>query len=217
MEWIKLVHHERGQQLEGSVPDTSWSKGIRSAHALLTLFAFGVLASPASAILLFVLQDFVLPSFSTFFRMTLLGVFALFAEVLLARGFQLEKTCNVANIKFIELSYKMIVLLVSASLSSDLLVVIIQVLMLLLILDKVASWLYWLEPRVGIVLLQVDYILITVAAVESYIFLTSHDIMKNLISKRKRKMGKKGGNEKVQCQNTNYQGVKMKRPADPIR
>ncbi|KAG9455082.1 hypothetical protein H6P81_007986 [Aristolochia fimbriata] len=73
-----------------------------SDQPMLTLFAFGVLASPASAILLFALQDFVLPSLSTFFRMTLLGVFAFFAEVLLARGFQLEKTSKVANIKFIE-------------------------------------------------------------------------------------------------------------------
>ncbi|KAG9444259.1 hypothetical protein H6P81_015599 [Aristolochia fimbriata] len=84
-------------------------------------------------------EDFVLPSFSTFFRMTLLGVFAFFAEVLLARGFQLEKTCKVANIKFIEVFLMQIFGVRSQRVTSSLRRVVGS----LLILVSFCSTIYW--------------------------------------------------------------------------
>ncbi|KAM1919617.1 hypothetical protein ACFX15_023534 [Malus domestica] len=74
-----------------------------SDQPLLTVFSFGLLASPASAaICLFTLEDFVFPDLHSFSVMILLGVLAFFAEVFLARGLQLEKTGKVANVIYME-------------------------------------------------------------------------------------------------------------------
>ncbi|KAI8551999.1 hypothetical protein RHMOL_Rhmol06G0231100 [Rhododendron molle] len=47
-------------------------------------------------------QDIVLPNVYSFVLMVVLGIMAFFAEVLLARGLQLEKTSKVANIQYVE-------------------------------------------------------------------------------------------------------------------
>lgn len=73
-----------------------------SDQPVVTVLSFGVLASPAAAICTFAFQEFVLPSFYSFLLMVVLGVLAFFAEVLLARGLQLEKTSKIANVQYIE-------------------------------------------------------------------------------------------------------------------
>ncbi|XP_057431649.1 uncharacterized protein LOC130724442 isoform X1 [Lotus japonicus] len=73
-----------------------------SDQPLLTVFSFGVLASPAMGICTYIFEDFVLPGFQSTVLMLVLGILAFFAEVLLARGLQLEKTGKVANILYIE-------------------------------------------------------------------------------------------------------------------
>ncbi|WJZ99375.1 hypothetical protein VitviT2T_017825 [Vitis vinifera] len=73
-----------------------------SDQPVITVFAFGMLGSPAAAICTFAFQDFVLPSFYSFFLMVILAVLAFFAEVFLARGLQLEKTSKATNIQYIE-------------------------------------------------------------------------------------------------------------------
>ncbi|KAF5948486.1 hypothetical protein HYC85_014443 [Camellia sinensis] len=70
-----------------------------SDQPVVTVFSFGVLASPASIICTFAFEDFVLPSLYSFFLMIALGILAFFAE---ARGLQLEKTSKVSNIQYIE-------------------------------------------------------------------------------------------------------------------
>ncbi|PIA36839.1 hypothetical protein AQUCO_03200066v1 [Aquilegia coerulea] len=50
----------------------------------------------------FLVQNFVLPDIGSFLLMVILGVLAFFAEVLLARGLQLEKTNRVTNMHYIE-------------------------------------------------------------------------------------------------------------------
>ncbi|KAI5683247.1 hypothetical protein M9H77_04475 [Catharanthus roseus] len=73
-----------------------------SDQAVLTVFSFGLLASPAAAISMLALEDFVLPSFYTLLLMVLLGSLAFFAEITLARGLQLEKTSKISNIQYLE-------------------------------------------------------------------------------------------------------------------
>lgn len=73
-----------------------------SDQPVITVFAFGMLGSPAAAICTFAFQDFVLPSCYSFFLMVILAVLAFFAEVFLARGLQLEKTSKATNIQYIE-------------------------------------------------------------------------------------------------------------------
>ncbi|KAL9457451.1 hypothetical protein AB3S75_006491 [Citrus x aurantiifolia] len=75
-----------------------------SDQPLVTVFSFGILASPAAGICLFFFEEFVLPSFYSFLLMLVLSVLAFFAEVLLARGLQLEKTSKVANVQYIEVA-----------------------------------------------------------------------------------------------------------------
>ncbi|XP_019162379.1 PREDICTED: probable transport protein YPL264C isoform X2 [Ipomoea nil] len=69
---------------------------------VLTVFAFGLFASPAAGICTFAFQNFVLPSFYSLLLMIVLGVLAFFAEITLARGLQLEKTSRVANVLYLE-------------------------------------------------------------------------------------------------------------------
>ncbi|KAH9793410.1 EamA domain-containing protein [Citrus sinensis] len=75
-----------------------------SDQPLVTVFSFGILASPAAGICLFFFEEFVLPSFYSFLLMLVLSILAFFAEVLLARGLQLEKTSKVANVQYIEVA-----------------------------------------------------------------------------------------------------------------
>ncbi|KAJ4842901.1 hypothetical protein Tsubulata_013860 [Turnera subulata] len=70
---------------------------------VVTVFSFGILASPITAISMFAFEDFVLPDLSSFFLMLILGGLAFSAEVFLARGLQLEKTSKVTNILYIEI------------------------------------------------------------------------------------------------------------------
>ncbi|XP_068336932.1 uncharacterized protein [Pyrus communis] len=73
-----------------------------SDQPLLTVFSFGLLASPASGFCLFAVEEFVFPNLYSFSVMLVLSVLAFFAEVFLARGLQLEKTGKVANVIYME-------------------------------------------------------------------------------------------------------------------
>uniref|UniRef100_A0A2N9GK68 EamA domain-containing protein n=1 Tax=Fagus sylvatica TaxID=28930 RepID=A0A2N9GK68_FAGSY len=73
-----------------------------SDQPVVTVFSFGILASPAAGICTFSFEDFVLPGLHSFLLMLVLGVLAFFAEVFLARGLQLEKTSKAANVQYIE-------------------------------------------------------------------------------------------------------------------
>ncbi|KAH7576697.1 hypothetical protein JRO89_XS01G0132700 [Xanthoceras sorbifolium] len=110
-----------------------------SDQPVVTLFSFGILASPAAGLCTFsfeghllpqkeytqesdsasvectqpymygnriityiISHEFQLPSLYSFFLMLVLGVLAFFAQVLLARALQLEKTSRVANVQYIE-------------------------------------------------------------------------------------------------------------------
>ncbi|KAJ0052929.1 hypothetical protein Pint_01967 [Pistacia integerrima] len=75
-----------------------------SDQPVVTLFSFGVLASPAAAICAFVFEKLVLPSLYSILLMLVLGVLAFLAEVFLARGLQLEKTSKVVNVQYIEVA-----------------------------------------------------------------------------------------------------------------
>ncbi|KAL0001614.1 hypothetical protein SO802_015395 [Lithocarpus litseifolius] len=72
-----------------------------SDQPVVTVFSFGILASPAAGICTFSFEDFVLPGLHSFLLMLVLGVLAFFAEVFLARGLQLEKTTKAANVQYI--------------------------------------------------------------------------------------------------------------------
>ncbi|KAI9109077.1 hypothetical protein K1719_020032 [Acacia pycnantha] len=73
-----------------------------SNEPLLTIFSFGLLASPVTGICTFIFEDFVLPGFQSILLMLVLGVLAFLAEVMLARGLQLERTCKAANVLYLE-------------------------------------------------------------------------------------------------------------------
>ncbi|TKY49972.1 membrane protein [Spatholobus suberectus] len=73
-----------------------------SDQPLLTVFSFGLFASPAMGICTYIFEDFVLPGFQSILIMLVLSILAFFAEVLLARGLQLERTGKVANIQYLE-------------------------------------------------------------------------------------------------------------------
>lgn len=73
-----------------------------SDQPVLTVFSFAVFASPLAAICTFAFQEFVVPGFYSFFLMVIMGLLALFAEIFLARGLQLEKTSKIANVQYLE-------------------------------------------------------------------------------------------------------------------
>ncbi|CAK8566918.1 unnamed protein product [Lathyrus sativus] len=73
-----------------------------SDQPLLTVFSFGILASPAMGLCTYIFEDFVLPRIESILLMLVLGVLAFFAEVLLARGLQLERMGKVANVQYME-------------------------------------------------------------------------------------------------------------------
>lgn len=73
-----------------------------SDQPVVTVFSFGALASPASLLGLFIFEDPMLPNLYSCILMVVLGVLAFIAEVLMARGLQLEKTSKATNILYIE-------------------------------------------------------------------------------------------------------------------
>ncbi|CAH2052205.1 unnamed protein product [Thlaspi arvense] len=73
-----------------------------SEQPVITVLSFGLVACPAAAICMYSLESFVLPTFETLFSMIVLGLLAFCAEVLLARGLQLEKIGKAANVLYIE-------------------------------------------------------------------------------------------------------------------
>uniref|UniRef100_A0A7N0ZTC8 EamA domain-containing protein n=1 Tax=Kalanchoe fedtschenkoi TaxID=63787 RepID=A0A7N0ZTC8_KALFE len=90
-----------------------------SEQPVTTVFSFGVLATLVGGICTFAFQDIVVPSVYSLLIIITLGVLAFFAEVLLARGFQLEKTSKVANIQFVEVAFSQIWLISSLRLDSS--------------------------------------------------------------------------------------------------
>jgi drug/metabolite transporter (DMT)-like permease len=79
-----------------------------SDQPVVTVFSFGLLSAPAAAVYTFAFQDFVRPGLYSLFFMTVLGILAFFAEILLARGLQLEKTSKVVNIQYLEIALSQI-------------------------------------------------------------------------------------------------------------
>ncbi|XP_054799238.1 uncharacterized protein LOC129303750 [Prosopis cineraria] len=75
-----------------------------SNEPLLTIFSFGLLASPLTGICTFIFEDFALPGFQSLLLVLVLGVLAFFAEVMLARGLQLERTSKAANVLYLEVA-----------------------------------------------------------------------------------------------------------------
>ncbi|XVF81579.1 hypothetical protein PTKIN_Ptkin15bG0166500 [Pterospermum kingtungense] len=75
-----------------------------SDQPVLTVFSFGILASPAAGICTFAFEEFVLPSFYSLSLMLALGILSFLAEVFLARGLQLEKISKATNVQFIEIA-----------------------------------------------------------------------------------------------------------------
>ncbi|CAA7024270.1 unnamed protein product [Microthlaspi erraticum] len=73
-----------------------------SEQPVITVLSFGLVACPAAAICMFSLESFVMPAFETLFSMIVLGLLAFCAEVLLARGLQLEKISKAANVLYME-------------------------------------------------------------------------------------------------------------------
>ncbi|XP_028782165.1 uncharacterized protein LOC114738291 [Neltuma alba] len=73
-----------------------------SDQPLVTVLAFSMLASPLMALCTFFFEDFVLPGFQSIILMLVLSVLAFFAEVLLARGLQLERTGKIVNVLYLE-------------------------------------------------------------------------------------------------------------------
>ncbi|XP_027170878.1 uncharacterized protein LOC113770574 isoform X1 [Coffea eugenioides] len=77
--------------------------GAKAAdQPLLTVFAFGLFATPAAAICAFIFEGFVLPGFYTLLLMVILGSLAFLAEITVARALQLEKTSKVVNILYLQ-------------------------------------------------------------------------------------------------------------------
>ncbi|XP_014504962.1 uncharacterized protein LOC106765003 isoform X2 [Vigna radiata var. radiata] len=73
-----------------------------SDQPMLTVFSFGLFASPAMGICTYIFEDFVLPGFQSILLMLVNSIMGFFAEVLLARGLQLERTSKVANVQYLE-------------------------------------------------------------------------------------------------------------------
>ncbi|KAG2394493.1 uncharacterized protein HKW66_Vig0181290 [Vigna angularis] len=73
-----------------------------SDQPMLTVFSFGLFASPAMGICTYIFEDFVLPGFRSILLMLVSSIMGFFAEVLLARGLQLERTSKVANVQYLE-------------------------------------------------------------------------------------------------------------------
>lgn len=84
--------------------------GAKAAdQPVLTVFSFGLLSSPATAICALAFEDLVLPSLHTVLLMVLLGSLSFFAEITSARGLQLEKTSKLSNIQYLEAALSQLV------------------------------------------------------------------------------------------------------------
>ncbi|KAK8541671.1 hypothetical protein V6N13_137736 [Hibiscus sabdariffa] len=70
----------------------------------MTVLSFGILASPATGICTFALEEFVVPSLYSLSLMLILGTLSFLAEAFLARGLQLEKVGKAANVQFTEVA-----------------------------------------------------------------------------------------------------------------
>ncbi|KAL4324316.1 hypothetical protein GQ457_11G004320 [Hibiscus cannabinus] len=75
-----------------------------SDRPIMTVLSFGILASPATGICTFALEEFVVPSLHSLSLMLILGTLSFLAEALLARGLQLEKVGKAANVQFTEVA-----------------------------------------------------------------------------------------------------------------
>lgn len=73
-----------------------------SEQPLVTVFAFAAVACPAAAICTLLFQKFVLPGIYPFIGMVVISLLAFVAEVLLARGLQLEKASRATSNLYIE-------------------------------------------------------------------------------------------------------------------
>eukprot|EP01018_Ginkgo_biloba_P006917 Gb_31925 [translate_table: standard] len=73
-----------------------------SEQPLTTVFAFVAFSCPAAAICMLSFQKFVVPGFVTFIGMIIIGLLAFIAEVLLARGLQLEKAARATAVLYVE-------------------------------------------------------------------------------------------------------------------
>ncbi|CAH9060411.1 unnamed protein product [Cuscuta europaea] len=85
---------------------------------VVTVFSFGLFASPAAGICTFAFEKFVLPSCYSLFLMIVLGVLAFFAEITLARGLQLEKTSRAVNVLYIEAALSQLLRMGSSRIAS---------------------------------------------------------------------------------------------------
>ncbi|XP_059077827.1 uncharacterized protein LOC131034649 isoform X2 [Cryptomeria japonica] len=69
-----------------------------SEQPMITVFAFAAFACPVAATCMFSFQKFVVPDIFAFIAMIIIALLAFVAEVLLARGLQLEKACRATSI-----------------------------------------------------------------------------------------------------------------------
>ncbi|KAL3502658.1 hypothetical protein ACH5RR_037107 [Cinchona calisaya] len=89
----------------GGVSHCFTRAGAKAAdQPVLTVFAFGLFASPAAALCTFTFEGFVLPGIYTLLLMVVLGSLAFFAEITIARALQLEKTSKVVNVLYLEVA-----------------------------------------------------------------------------------------------------------------
>ncbi|GMI76246.1 hypothetical protein like AT2G05755 [Hibiscus trionum] len=75
-----------------------------SDQPIMTVLSFGILASPATGICTFALEEFVVPCLHSLSLMLMLGTLSFLAEAFLARGLQLEKVGKAANVQFTEVA-----------------------------------------------------------------------------------------------------------------
>ncbi|CAK9266729.1 unnamed protein product [Sphagnum jensenii] len=68
----------------------------------VTVFAFAALSCPIAALCALLFQDFVLPGFVDLIGMVITGITAFAAQVLVARGLQLEKAARATSFLYIE-------------------------------------------------------------------------------------------------------------------
>ncbi|XP_028548320.1 uncharacterized protein LOC110092606 [Dendrobium catenatum] len=90
-------HHSRSVKISKEAVQEGLPTAVQ-----YTVFSFGLMVTPLSAICTLTLQKFVLPNIFTFFLMVVLGVLAFLAEISLARGLQLEKICKVTNMIYLQ-------------------------------------------------------------------------------------------------------------------
>ncbi|XP_072976568.1 probable transport protein YPL264C [Typha angustifolia] len=73
-----------------------------SNQPVYTVLSFGILVCPLSALCALTFQEIVLPSPLTLVLMTVLGILAFLAEMLAARGLQLERISKITNILYLK-------------------------------------------------------------------------------------------------------------------